>query len=112
MEFVTFIVNTIIVVTSLIILYFAYVKNSNLGRLSIFVIFGSLLLQEFLGILQTLDFLSVLSSLFGTISTFIVYAEIILLVVLFLGKIKEKSNQVFKASLLILVVLKILIVFI
>ena len=111
MEIITFIVNTIVVVCSLIILYFAYVKNSNLGRLSIFVIFGSLLLQEFIGILQTLDFLNALSSLLGQISTFVIYGEIILLIVLFVGKIKEKSNRTFKISLILVIVLKTLLVF-
>ncbi len=100
-------VNILIVLASLTLLYFAYFKKSDLGKLSIFVIFGSVLLQELLSILKTLDFLDVLSSILSTISTFVIYGEVILLVILLITRLKI-SNKYIRISMIVLIVLKLI----
>jgi len=111
MEIISFIVSVLIVVASIVILYFAYVKKSELGKLSVYVIFASLLLQEFIGYCQQVSFLDFVNQILGTLSTFVVYGEIILLIILVITRLKEKSNRNFKIAILGLVVLKLLMVF-
>lgn len=111
MEIISFIINVFIVTASIVILYFAYVKKSELGKLSVYVIFASLLLQEFIGYCRQVTFLDFVNQLLGTLSTFVVYGEIILLLILVMTRLKEKSNRNFKIAILGLVVLKILLVF-
>ena len=105
-----FAVNLLIVLCSLIVLYFAFVKKSELGKLSVFVIFGSLLLQELLSVLQSIALFDFASSILGTISTFVIYGEIILLVILAITRLKDSSNKYIKIALLVLIVLKVLAV--
>jgi hypothetical protein len=102
------IISILIVVASLILLYFAFFKNSNLGKLSVFVVFGSILLQELLSILGKIDIFDFISSILSTISTFVVYGEVILLVLLLITKLKESSNKYMRISLIILIILKVI----
>ena len=101
-----FIINILIVLSSLTLLYFAYFKSSSLGKLSIFVIFGSILLQELLSILAAIDIFDFIASLLGTISTFVVYGEVVLLLLLLLTKLKESTNKYMRISLIVVIVLK------
>jgi len=110
MEIISFIVNVLIVSASIVILYFAYVKKNELGKLSVYVIFASLLLQEFIGYNRQVTFLDFVNQLLGSLSTFVIYGEIILLVFLVVTRLKKKSNKFFKIAILGLVVLKILVV--
>ncbi len=110
MEIISFIRNVLIVSASIVILYFAYVKKNELGKLSVYVIFASLLLQEFIGYNRQVTFLDFINQLLGTLSTFVIYGEIILLVLLVVTRLKKKSNKYFKIAILGLVILKILVV--
>jgi len=110
MEIISFIINVLIVSASIVILYFAYVKKSELGKLSVYVIFASLLLQEFIGYTRQVTFLDFINQLLGTLSTFVIYGEIILLVLLVVTRLKKKSNKNFKIAILGLVALKTLVV--
>lgn len=110
MDIINFIINVIIVSASLTILYFAYVKKSELGKLSTYVIFASLLLQEFFGYCRQVTFLDFANQLLGSLSTFVVYGEIILLILLVVTRLKEKSNRYFKIALIVLIVLKVILV--
>lgn len=103
-----FIISILIVIASLTLLYFAVFKNSKLSKLSVFVIFGSILLQELLSILAKIDIFDFLSSILSTISTFIIYGEVILLIVLLVMKLKESTNKYMRISLIILIVLKLI----
>jgi len=110
MEIISFIVNVLIVVASLTVLYFAYVKKSELGKLSTYVIFASLLLQEFIGYTLQTSFLDFTDQILSTVSTFVIYGEIILLIILVISRLKEKSNKYFRIALYTLIVLKIFMV--
>lgn len=105
-----FVLDLLIVVASLVVLYFAYVKKSELGKLSVYVIFASLLLQEFfqaVGSIQIFDFMrDVVSSL----SMFVVYGEVVLLAVLLVSRWKKASNKYLKYSLIFLLVVKLVAV--
>lgn len=104
-----FVVNVLIVVASLILLYYAYFKKSELGKLAIFVVVASMLLQEFVSILGSLDLFDFMSSILSTLGTIIVYGEVIVLILL-LVRFFAKTNQVLKASMIIVVVLKVIAV--
>lgn len=105
-----FVIGILIVVASLTLLYFAFFKNSSLGKLSIFVIFGSILLQELLSILTKIDFLDFMSNILGTLGTFIIYGEVILLIILIILKLKESTNKYMRISLIVLIVLKLIVI--
>ncbi len=111
MEIITFIVNLVIVLCSLYVLYYAYFKKSELGKLSVYVIFASLLLQEFFGYAATLSLFDFMKSIMGQLSTFVVYGEIILLVLLVVARLRKSSNKYIKISLITLIILKVLLVF-
>lgn len=102
-----FIINVLVVLASLVILYYAYFKKSELGKLSIYVIFGSILLQELLSVLTTIALFDFLRDIVGTVTTFVVYGEILLLVLLVVTRLRKASNKYFKISLIFLIVLKI-----
>lgn len=110
MEVIAFIVNVLIVLSSLYILYYAYFKKSELGKLSVYVIFASLLLQEFLGYASTVSLFDFSTTLIGQIQTFVIYGEIVLLILLAVTRLKKSSNKYLKISLIVLIVLKTLLV--
>lgn len=110
MEVIGFIVNVVIVLSSLYILYYAYFKKSELGKLSVYVIFASLLLQEFLGYASTVSLFDFSTTLIGQIQTFVIYGEIVLLILLAVTRLKKSSNRYLKISLIVLIVLKVLLV--
>ena len=110
MEIISFIINVLIVSASIVILYFAYVKKNELGKLTVYVIFASLLLQEFIGYNRQVTFLDFIDQLLGSISTFVIYGEIVLLVILVVTRLRKNSNRYFRIAILGLVVLKILVV--
>jgi hypothetical protein len=110
MEVIAFIVNLIIVICSLYILYHAYAKKSELGKLAVYVIFASLLLQEFFGYVETLSFLDITSSIVGLLTTIVIYGEIVLLILLAVTRLQKSSKRYLKIAFIVLIVLKILIV--
>lgn len=103
-----FVINLLVVLASLVILYYAYFKKSELGKLSIYVIFGSILLRDLLSVLTTLDFFGFLKEVLGTVTTFVLYGEILLLVLLVITRLRKTSNKYFKISLIFLIILKII----
>lgn len=103
-----FVINLLVVLASLVILFYAYFKKSELGKYSVYVIFGSMLLQELLQVLITLSLFDFLRDIFSTVTTFVVYGEIILLVILVIARLRKSSNKYFKIALIFLIVLKIL----
>lgn len=102
-----FVVNLLVVIATLVILFYAYFKKSELGKYSVYVIFGSILLQELLSVLTTVALFDFLRDILGTVTTFVVYGEIILLVLLVIARLRKSSNKYFKISLIFLIVLKI-----
>lgn len=110
MQIVAFIVSLVIVMCSIYILYYAYFKKSELGKLSVYVIFASLLLQEFLGYAATLSLFDFMKDIINQISTFVVYGEIILLILLAATRLKKSSHKYIKISLLVIIALKIVMV--
>lgn len=105
-----FILDFFIVLASLVVLYFAYFKKSELGKLSIYVIFASMLLQSLFSSMMTVSFFDFLDKIYGTLGTFVIYGEIILLVLLVLTRLKKASNKYFKISLIFLIVVKFIAV--
>ncbi len=87
----------IVAVLALIILLFAYFKNSTLGKLAAFVILAAILLAQlfngFAGLISSVDFLNFLESIFRGIADLIIYAELVILVILaFFSKHKSKET--------------------
>lgn len=105
-----FVINLLIVIASLVVLYFAYFKKNELGKLSVYVIFASILLQELLSTLQSIQLFDFMKQILGSITPFVVYGEIILLVILFLSRMKKSTNKYLKTSLVFLIVVKIVAV--
>ncbi|AIO19364.1 hypothetical protein KQ51_01488 [Candidatus Izimaplasma bacterium HR1] len=103
-----FVINLLVVLTSLVILFYAFFKKSELGKYSVYVIFGSMLLQELLSVLTTLALFDFLRDILGTVTTFVVYGEIILLIFLVITRLRKSSNKYFKIALVFLIVLKVL----
>lgn len=62
-----YVIDLLIIIASLVVLYFAYFKKFELAKLSVYVIFASMLLQELISSLiqiQVFDFMkSILSSI-------------------------------------------------
>lgn len=102
------VINLLVVLATLFILFYAYFKKSTLGRYSVYVIFASILLQELFGILNTFDIFDFLNSIYSTITTFVIYGEIILLVILAIRGFTKGANKYFKISIVFLIVLKVL----
>jgi hypothetical protein len=100
---------------AILILLFAYVRNNNLARLSVFTIFGAYILTLFLGQLSSLltdiQILGFLIRLLNQIAGLIDYAEIILLLVLLLAPKPRSGNRNLKTALIIYIVIKALLVF-
>lgn len=102
-----YIIDLLIIIASLIILFFAYFKRSELGKLSVYVIFGSMLLQNLFSALMTIAIFDFMKDVLSQISTFVVYGEIILLIILFFGRLRSRSNKYFKISLIFLILVKL-----
>ncbi len=100
----------LIVIASLVVLYFAYFKKMELGKLSIYVIFASMLLQALVGSLIQIQLFDFMKQVLGNITTFVVYGEIILLLILVLTRLKSSSNKYLKISLIFLIVIKVVAV--
>ena len=103
-----FVIDLLVVLATLMILFYAYFKKSELAKLSVYVIFASILLRELLGLLNTVAIFDFISSIYNSITTFVVYGEIILLLILVISRLKKASNKYFKISLIFLIVLKII----
>lgn len=105
-----YVLNLLIVVASLVVLYFAYFKKLQLGKLSVYVIFASMLLQELISLLVQIQVLDFMKHILNSINPFVVYGEIILLVILFVSRMKKSTNKYLKISLIFLIVVKVLAV--
>lgn len=105
-----YIVNVLIVFTSLIVVFYAYFRKNELAKLSTFVIFASILLQQFIGILVDWSLFDFIANLISRFHVFVVYGEVILLVILLVRHFK-RANQTLKVSLLLLIVLKVIAIF-
>ena len=103
--------NLLILVTSIIILVFAYFKKSELGKLIIFILFAAMLLGEFLGVLADIAFLDFLVDFFNQIKSFIVIVEIILIVIVTFFRGKQKPTRILFAAVIILLVVKLVAYF-
>lgn len=98
-----------IVVSSLIILFFAYFKKSELAKLIVFVLLGTILVSRFWGILGQIDFLNFLDNAFHALDSVIIFIEIGLIVFLVFFKMKEKHTSALKIAAIVLVVLLLLV---
>lgn len=102
-----YIVNVLVVVASLVVLFFAYFKKSELGKLSVFVIFSALLLQSLIGILVDWALFDFIVDFLNSLSTIVVYAELVLLIILLVTRYK-KANKALNISLLVLIILQLI----
>jgi hypothetical protein len=100
-----------IVISSLIILYYAYFKKSVLAKLIVFVLLGAILVSNFLGLLGQVDFLDFLDNAFNVLKSFIIFIEIGLNIFLVFFKMKEKHTSVLKITTIVLIVLLLLVEF-
>jgi hypothetical protein len=100
----------IVVITELIILYFAVFKNSHLAKLSSYVLFGALLLLSFISYTQGVFGQYIpLDSIASLATSIVIYGEIVLLLVLALTRLKKSSNKYMKFSLWFIIIVKILV---
>lgn len=104
-------INSFVVIASIVVLFFAFFKKSELGKLSIYVIFASMLLQELFGIMVDWSLFSFITNFLNSILPFIIYGEIILLIVLLVSRLKNCKKEL-KIALIALIVLKIIAVII
>lgn len=109
MEFLRYILEIIIVVTSGIVLYIAASKNTKAARLSVFVLFGALVLSQFLAILIDWSLFDFMKSIVSSLQPFVIYGEVILLVIILITNF-DKMNRILKPTLIILAVIKVLLV--
>ncbi|MBU1019595.1 MAG: hypothetical protein KJ847_00155 [Firmicutes bacterium] len=113
--FIENIIQIMIPVLALIVLFFAYFKNNNLGKLSAFTMLAAILLVHvlngFAGLISDVDFLNFLENIFRGVSGLVVYAELVVLVILvFFSKYKSKV-ALLKWSIVAYVVLVLLLEF-
>jgi D-alanyl-lipoteichoic acid acyltransferase DltB (MBOAT superfamily) len=86
----------IVALLALLVLFFAYIKNNTLGKLSAFVILAAILLAQlfngFAGVISNIDFLNFLENIFRGIAGLVIYAELVFLIILvFFSKHKTKE---------------------
>lgn len=102
-------INSFVVIASIVVLFFAFFKKSELGKLSIYVVFASMLLQELIGIMLDWSLFNFTTDILNSILPFVIYGEIILLIVLLVSKLKTTKKEL-KIAIIVLVVLKIIAV--
>lgn len=102
------VMNVLIILASLTILYFAYFKKSEIGKLSVYVLFAAQLLQRFFTYLSRIAIFDFLRDILTTASQLVIYGEIVLLIVLLFLKLKTPTNKYYRMSLVALIVLKII----
>lgn len=105
-----YVIDLLIIIASLVVLYFAYFKKFELAKLSVYVIFASMLLQELISSLIQIQVFDFMKSILSSINPFVIYGEIILLVILLLTRIKKSTNKYLKISIGFLIIIKILAV--
>lgn len=106
-----YVINSFVVIASTVVLYFAFFKKSELGKLSVYVIFASILLQQLIGIMFDWSLFNFIDDVLSFLQTFVVYAEVILLIVLLLTKLKTCKKEL-KIALIVLIVLKAIAIFV
>jgi len=107
------IIQIVIAVLALIVLFYAYFKNSPLAKISAFVILAAILLAQlfagFAGLISGVDFLNFLESIFRGIAGLVIYAELVVLIILvFFSKYKTK-DALLKWSIIVYTILVLLV---
>ena len=69
-----------------------------------------MLLQSLFSAMMTVSIFDFLDSIYGTLNTFTIYGEIVLLVILVLTRLKKASNKYFKIALIFLIIVKVIAV--
>ena len=100
--------NTLVLVTSIIILVYAYFKGSDLGKLIIYILFAAVLLSEFIGILVDISIFDFLANLLNQVKGLIPLLEIILIVIVTFFKGKNKPNRILFSAIIILLAVKLI----
>lgn len=102
-------------VMAIIVLVFAYLRNNNLARLSVYTMFAAILLSVVLNQIASLfvdiQALDVLRNLFNQIAGLVDIAEIVLLLVLLLSPKPRAGSNTLKTALIVYIVIKALLVF-
>ena len=102
-----YVINSFVVIASTVVLYFAFFKKSELGKLSVYVIFASILLQQLIGIMFDWSLFNFIDDVLSFLLTFVIYAEVVLLIVLLLTRLKTCKKEL-KIALIVLIVLKVI----
>ncbi len=103
----------IIAAAIVLILLFAYMKKSNLAKLTAFVILAAyalgMALSGLAGLISDVDFLSFLVDVFRFLATLVVFVEIgVILYLLLLSKHKTKI-MFLKVTIIVYVVIRLLV---
>ena len=106
------ILGLVVLVTSVIVLYFAFFKGSDLGKLILFILFSAILLGDFISLLSSIALFDFIQDFFSQLSGFIVIAEIILIVIVTFVKRSSKPVKPLYITIIILLVAKLLMYFI
>lgn len=102
----------IILVTSIIILYFSFFKSSELGKMILFILFGAILLGDFISLLASIALFDFLQDIINQIGGFVVIAEIILIVIVTFFNRKTKPVKPLYITILVLLIAKLIAYFI
>ncbi len=105
----------IVAVMVIIVLYYAYFKNSILGKLAAFVILAGIVVSQlfsgFAGLIADVEFLNFLESIFRGIASLVIYAELVVLVILvFFSKFKSKEN-ILNGAIIVYIIFVLLLQF-
>lgn len=98
-----------IIITSFIILYFAYFTKSELAKLIVYILLAGILTRSLFSILSGIDFLDFLRNAFNVLRSLVIFIEIVLIAFLMFFKFSKKNNIVFKVATILLLVFLLLV---